>query len=248
MTKKLISSLIICTILLTPVILWATYGEIQDDGNIEGLWHLNGSLLDATANNHDCSIYGTVTSTYDCIFDQCYNFAGASDELSCGNSLTIDTTLTVGVWIYATSDSKNDRIMGRHNNSPQYGWALMRYKTTDSILLGYSNLGTDWSQITSGTDTFELNQWYFIVLTYDGSNFRIYFNGEEDTSGDFPSAWTLNIHESTTANFEIGNVTNAGDSWTGRIDEVFIRTDVALTAAEIRAIYAMQKGMYGVIN
>jgi hypothetical protein len=82
-----------------------------------------------------------------------------------------------------------------------------------------------------GTTTIATNTWYHLALTYDGSNMRIYVNGEEE--GSAPISDTM---ARTTDNFRIGsrNAYVTTTNTNGIIDEARV-WDVARTREEIRA-------------
>ena len=82
-----------------------------------------------------------------------------------------------------------------------------------------------------GTTIITTNTWYHLALTYDGSNMRIYVNGEEE--GSAPVSDTM---ARTTDNFRIGsrNAYVTTTNTNGIIDEARI-WDVPRTREEIRA-------------
>jgi len=76
------------------------------------------------------------------------------------------------------------------------------------------------------------DEWTHVLVTYDGSFIRMYINGQEAGSGDFPYAWTGTLFNST-ATLQIG-ATGAGvDYFDGKIDEVKIY-NFALTADQVK--------------
>ena len=82
-----------------------------------------------------------------------------------------------------------------------------------------------------GTTVIATNTWYHLALTYDGSNMRIFVNGEEE--GSAPVSDTM---ARTTDNFRIGsrNAYVTTTNTNGIIDEARV-WDVARTREEIRA-------------
>ncbi|UCD27435.1 MAG: hypothetical protein JSV03_09925, partial [Planctomycetota bacterium] len=78
--------------------------------------------------------------------------------------------------------------------------------------------------------SFELDTWTHIVVTHDGSNFKIYKNGELTETGDINTAGV-----SGTAH--IGGIDRFnGNFWHGKMDEVAI-FNRALTPQEIKQLY-----------
>ncbi|KPL12368.1 MAG: hypothetical protein AMS26_18165 [Bacteroides sp. SM23_62] len=144
-----------------------------------------------------------------------------SDEL---NPLT---TLTLECWVYLNevpSSSHTPNLIARFNCYSLTVWSNQRarvYIRTDE---------GDWFY-QDGTTTITTNKWYHLAATYDGSNLRIFVNGEEE--GSAPVSDTM---ARTTDNFRIGsrNAYVTTTNTNGIIDEARI-WDVPRTREEIRA-------------
>jgi len=93
------------------------------------------------------------------------------------------------------------------------GGALKDYKTTSALSSGL---------------------WYHIVVTWDGTNLRIYVNGAEQT----PTKTTDNSGSlsATSRAFRIGAETATSNFWEGIIDE-FTIFDTAITGTTVTALY-----------
>jgi hypothetical protein len=227
------------TILLTPILLWATYGEIQPDGDsIVGLWHLNGNMLDATANGNNGSAVGDATSTNAGVLGQAYIFDGSGDFISIADSADFDIDyITVTFWGYLDSTRSGwDGFLGREDN-----YAVYVNSADPPKVYAYIENTLAEFKIISSLRTIAYDTWYFFALTYDGTTLILYINAEEEASDTLSG--TLQFVDEP---FRIGE-NPTGTDLDGKIDEVVLY-DVPLTVDEIRQIYAMQKGNYGVIN
>ncbi|MBT7580948.1 MAG: tandem-95 repeat protein [Candidatus Marinimicrobia bacterium] len=158
------------------------------------------------------------------------------------------TTMTVQAWAKATALQSNKHIVSKGNDSNQdlRAYSLMApYATeefsgakdnwTASMNLFQLPVGNTEYRLTSSTAA-TLNAWAHLVMTYDGSNIKLYVNGTlEDTQ-----AATGNIGGSLASiqKFLVGdhNITKPGYNFDGRIDGVAI-WDIALTASDVTTLY-----------
>jgi hypothetical protein len=136
-------------------------------------------------------------------------------------------TLTLECWVYLNevpSSSHTPHLISRFNC---YALAV----ESNERARGYIRTDEGEWFYQDGTTTIVPNKWYHLAATYDGSNLRIFVNGEEE--GAKPVSDTM---ARTTDNFRIGArnayVTNTNTN--GIIDEARV-WDVTRTQAEIRS-------------
>jgi hypothetical protein len=152
--------------------------------------------------------------------------------------------LSIEAWVLSTSPISFSRrtIVGKYE-TVEVG---TRVNTNNSYFLGLNESGRllfsispDGSALASrnltSPATLPIQEWQFVVATYDGSSMRLYLNGAlvaqtNYTGGIFPGTLDLGI----------GAVRSGGEvsisSWTGFLDEVSIYRR-ALFPAEISSIY-----------
>ncbi len=151
------------------------------------------------------------------------NFDGSTDYVAVTDNATESITgtgLSIGSWIKLNSNSVQSSIVEKYDSgSGGKNGYLFRVLSTGVLEAGVA----DASGFTTvdDTNTLSANTWYFVEMTYDGSNIRIYVNGVLNKTG----AATKSITDGTTE-FRIGGegATNPaqGNSMHGLTDEVKI--------------------------
>jgi len=144
-----------------------------------------------------------------------------SDELNPTESLTLEC------WVYLNeipSDTHNPHLISRFN--------------CYSLTVGANGFATayiqndegDWFS-EAGTTTIATNKWYHLAATYDGSNLRVFVNGEQE---GITTAYDTMAR--TTLNFRIGarNAYVTTTNINGIIDEARV-WDIPRSQSEIRA-------------
>ena len=163
-------------------------------------------------------------------------FDGTSDYVNCGSSATLRTAnFTISAWVKfgATSTGVNTGIVSSIDNADtdnRSGFSMIK-KTNDKVewRTGY----TSTLQASGSTTVLEVNRWYHIVQTYDGSTQKGYIDGVLEDSDSYAN-FTV-----STENFIIGGYyANAPTSleMNGNISDVTYY-NAALTANEVATIY-----------
>ena len=163
-------------------------------------------------------------------------FDGSDDFISVPD-VTYDN-ITVEAWIYRTSDTDTwEHIFSDWYDDGESHRAVNLSLWNDSdngdvCKLGgsISTTGGGGSEVNSSS-VFELNVWYHVALSYDGSTMKLYINGIEESSNSSPSG---NIHNNNYSKKIASRATGNGLNFPGMIDEFRIWDD-ARTEAEIRA-------------
>lgn len=233
-----------CWILFWLALVWLPgiisgeqYGEIHADGlySIQGLWHLNDNSSpesDSSGNGND----GTVTgATYisNGIFSGAYSFDGSGDYIIPAY-YTNASLASIVLWVKFDNISNEDIIAGAHDESDHrfylgiYGG---RY---------FFGAGDSYKGYSSGVShDFVADIWYFLALVTNGSTASYYVDGVLVDSFSYSNSGQ------STKTIAIGalNGVPVSNFLDGDVDEVCI-WNTALSALEIRQIYAMQKGAY----
>jgi hypothetical protein len=155
-----------------------------------------------------------------------FNFDGQDDYIDIGNppSLQISGNFSISVWIKYSSIIQGYAFSGCGN---KYGI----YVQNNLINLQHRDSGNIFRNVTS-TSTFNDNQWHHVLGVNDGTNLKLYIDGNLNNSNALGGA---NI--TSTGNARIGNISTAsGWEFTGYIDEVAI-WDSELSEGEVTAIY-----------
>ena len=151
-------------------------------------------------------------------------------------------SFTVSAWVFSESTKEYGSFIGyfQDNKDAETGW-LLGYEQSNfvfSLASEGGNLGGDgdMTHLTSPIP-FNLNQWYFVVGSYDGSTMRLYVDGEfvVETSGK-QSGNILYPEEST---FAIGAYLDENEFFPhhGMIYEAQIFNE-SLSLEQIQNLYA----------
>jgi hypothetical protein len=171
-----------------------------------------------------------------------WDFDGSDETIDCGDIDALEIQyMTIAAWINPDATTTDDYVI----STKQAGgfsmginiasMAANKISTRSWAASTYNNL--------AGTSDIPIGEWTYVVTTYDGSNFRIYVNGEQENSSAV--AGTLDY---TAGNLfigaESGGAVPGGGYFNGKIATAMIWS-VALTAKEIKDIYIAQKGRFG---
>ncbi len=197
----------------------------------------NGNTNDVSGNSNNGSITGGVALTTDRFgrTDSAYVFDGTGEiTIPDATSLRPANAISVVAWVFLTdtatwpnvvckshslSDPFHSYILGTDNWSTNTQWAF-----------AVSNGGAGSLGYTDEPSGVGMNQWIFLVGTYDGAYVKIYMNGllvkKEPKTGAIGY---------TASPLRIGSA-GSGANFTGKIDDVLIY-DRALSDCEISQIY-----------
>jgi prepilin-type N-terminal cleavage/methylation domain-containing protein len=172
-----------------------------------------------------------------CASGGCLQFDGVDDYINVSDSsdrFNLSNNLTVSAWVRPASagSSSGLEILSKYASAsgPYISYGLEWYDTNKfSFSLG----GTDNTFTTLYSATQTINNWYFVVGTYDGANATIYINGVLSNSAPFIKSLKYVNGQPLTIGTWYGGGANY---FNGSIDEVRIY-NAALTASVIREQY-----------
>lgn len=218
-----------------------TVGELWPQTGLVGLWHLSNEA-DFSGSGYHLTNNNTVTFPAG-KFNGAGLFASASSKsLTIASASAPNTNFTgartISCWVNHTSVTGTQMYVSKVDNS-NVGYAL--YLTSSKPSFFVSGTGAT-NMLFSFSTTISTNTWYHIVGVFDTSTAMISVNGKIETYS------FSNTPNNTAQPFAIGcSYQGAGNTATsfmnGYIDEaaVFSR---ALTATEIRKLYAWSMGKY----
>lgn len=206
--------------------------------NIISYWKLDeesGTRVDAHGSNN---LTDNNTVLYDTgKIGNAADFTASNDEslsITDGSQTGLEPAqFSISFWFYANATGGSRGLVGKNHstswNSPYSSYQIYLDGTTIRL-----NTGSSGSQETIAADTTaEVDTWYHIVGTYDGSHIRIYVNGNEDAT---PVAETA-IDYSNGA-FQIGSRAFVANNqfFDGLIDEVAFYSR-AISLSEVGELY-----------
>jgi hypothetical protein len=155
-----------------------------------------------------------------------FNYLDTADSSTLSMGANVD--FTISVW-FKTDASPNYQVVLDKNNASTYDYRFRIYGGGDNKLHFVINTGSD---DVSSTSSISTGTWYHAVVTYDGSNIRLYLNGSLETTYAFSADVTDGA-----GLLEIGGSTNIGGGfWDGLIDELGIWKR-ALSGTEVGDLY-----------
>lgn len=205
------------------------------DNSLVGHWRLDeGSgttALDSSGNGNTGTLTNSPTWTTGRLGGG-VSFDGSSKYITMGSSAVLSpaSELTLGVWVYPTSNNTYDPILVRWNGpADKRSYALdiyngtLRFHLANDCLVGSIVTLTDVSTIT-------LNTWTYVSATFDGTTMKLYRNGDPVASAGSAGICVSN------ATTELGGDTISPGYFRGSLDEARIY-DRALSQKEIVDLY-----------
>jgi uncharacterized protein (TIGR02145 family) len=189
-------------------------------------------------NNHGTLINGP---TYSSTNSGSIVLDGSNDYIDFGNSASLraiggTTNITVSGWAYYTAYGGGGQSYSVITvKGAPWTWLLENYLDTFRFRIVAG--GADVS--VGDVSTHQLNVWYNVVGTYDGSNMRLYINGV--LKNTVPQTGTLATNSETA---KIGTWQGTDYNLTGRVSNVSIYNRV-LTAAEVLENYNALRPRFG---
>ena len=180
------------------------------DNNFVMVQHLqetSGSHYDSTQYGNDGTANVTVQGSATGKIDGADEFNGTTDYVEVATSNWNAGNGTVEVWGYAAVLSDHRYFFG-HTTVPAYAnrIQLYTYGAAGDLALG---LGDAHSRNTS-IQALNINTWYYITLTWDGSDYVVYVDGAPAANGPYSGLSTIYSFA------DIGN-----DGYTGERTEAF---------------------------
>ncbi len=217
-------------------------GTVYADPSLVGHWKLDEgtgpTAIDSSGNGNDGTLIGAPGPSWTTgKIGQALDFDGTDDYVAVPFILDLSTTdMTTTVWIYASGeDTTNDsNSIVQQENGTGIGRTWLRRASSSSTShlpkIVFSFIG---ARFLESTTLIELNTWYFVVVTVEGTTRKIYVNGIEEDSN-------TNTPEASDGAMRIGSQKAgvSGEKWEGIIDDVRIYNR-ALSGSEIEKLFNM---------
>jgi hypothetical protein len=211
-------------------------------------YHLNESsgttATDSSGNGRDGTLINSPTWVAGKL-NNAIQFA-VTQYINLGNIAAFERTdvFSCEAWIYSTDLSVNRGIVSKLETAPNYkGWSFVILSTGKLRVQLISAYATN-ALLVQGSTTLLINNWYHVVMTYDGSSsptgIKMYVNGVLQTNTTDQNNLSASIV--TTNPLYIGMGSNGGVSFLGKIDEVVIYNKV-LDLVEISYRYNSSSGI-----
>lgn len=198
----------------------------------------NGNAVDQSGNGNHGIVHGaTLTTDRFGNTNSAYQFDGIGNYIDVPNSasLQINSAISLCAWInFQTGGNMNPRILHKYN----YQLATL---TTNSSRKIFSQFGNNNNSSIISQSYIPENNWRFVVLTYNGTEIKLYINGLPDISMAFNGPIGISNY-----NLTIGtNSQNFLDWFKGKIDDIRIYNR-AINNDEIQCLYSGSCNFLGV--
>ena len=204
-----------------------------------GWWPFTGNAIDSSGNGNNGVVNGaTLTTDRFGATNAAYSFDGISKyiEVPSSASISVTSSYSISAWFNASVWSfsapiDEHAIVSKIVDGAWYGGYEIYTAGPANVIKHIGNIGSNFGVGSSGGN---INTWYNVVTTFDGSKVRYYLNGIKLDS----ISLTGSIQASTTP-LRFGRRGGAGtyNCWfNGKIDDVGI-WNRALTPCEINALY-----------
>jgi hypothetical protein len=210
-------------------------------------YKLDGNSNDSVGSNHGTVNGATYTASGK--INGAYDFDGVNDYIDLNDTISKlfegTKNYTFSCWAKFDNLSVNRTLLAS-KRGVSYGYlyrnCIISGGYNGSVFFGRTNTsGEDYCETPSSTIT--TNTWYHIVVTYDGSQMKIYVNNSLPTGVNNPKTSTRSASDGGYA--AIGKLAENNSSYyhmDGIIDEVGIWSRV-LTSDEITQLYNNGNGL-----
>jgi hypothetical protein len=199
-------ALLVFLIIIVPS--FSLLAQVNLPFGLKAYYPFTGNANDVSGNNNN-PVFNNATLTADRFGNpnSAYHFNGTSSYMQVPNStsLNMSNTLSISLWVKPTGwytgqcynnmmliKGDGDNIAGRYSSrfsDLQNGCSANPSTTNEQFFDGFTSIAT--------TPIVQLNQWYNVVITFDGTTSRIYVNcvlrGSSNNTNSFTNAHDLFI-------------------------------------------------------
>jgi hypothetical protein len=235
--KKLL--LLIFGLFMTTQLIFSQVPSYVPSNGLVGYWPFNGNANDASGNgNNGTVVSGSLSNDRLGNANSSYYLNGQTDYITVPSvSSMLPNRLTLSVWVKIPSNYNGNNGIGPIIRARFYGYILWFDSSNGSIIhILHHNSST-----TTTTDTpnnINDNQWHQIVGTFDGTNNKLYLDGQlisTDTTASISNLYYVSDGPVVFGR-DGNNPSTSTAMYQGWIDDIGI-WNRALTQQEITAMY-----------
>ena len=195
------------------------YSIFQNNGTLGG-----GDLLQMPAWNYSGKVGG------------CYSFDGVDNYILVPDDDSLDgfSSMSVFFWAEPIESSISEMIIKHLSTQSNVNWEVFQ----SSLNIAGRIVGTTVTCTTTG-NLFTVDNWHYVGMTWNGTQIKMYIDGDEITSCDRSASMT-----NSAGNLSIGRYQSSSSNYpfNGSIDEIKVYS-IALTPEQVQADY--QAGLAG---
>ena len=228
-------TLVLCVSVCNVTLAANMVSPLEEIPDLVSYWSFDGNANDSVGGNHGTVVGATLVEG---VIGEAYYFNGQGDHIEIADSPSLDITdeITITAWVKIDELDKRQVIIAKtvthvdiyiiEVNPYACGEGGLNFFLDSPAAQGLADF--------CGNQALTVGQWHHVACVYDGSERKIYFDGQFDAGkadgGDIP----LNDEPVT-----IGTWGSGGRFFHGAIDEVAI-FDRALSEEEIRRIAELE--------
>jgi hypothetical protein len=214
-------------------------GELLSSENLIGWWKLDEesgvAATDSSVISNDGSLNNSTFSTNSILsnLNSGLYLDGSNDYVTITkvSSYEIDF-ITLSIWVYPASTGQIDQIFSKDASGANRSWQFRKEADETVRFIVFDDDDSSNGQATS-TNTLILNDWNHIAGTWDGTDMKIYINGQFDASTSFSGL----LNKGEPNNAYLGRSENVDPGYfEGRLDDARIYNR-ALSEEEISALF-----------
>ena len=209
-------------------------GSLQN--GLVGYWPFCGNANDDSGNGNNGTVNGaTLTSDRFGNANSAYSFNGTSDFIKVLDNDLLDLTqnLTLSAWISPNSVVNEQAVFGKGKISSQTGYSLLHnVLIPEKTGISIQNQPMPVSEAHINSSTLNLNTWYQLLGTYNGSELKLYLNGVLVKT----TTTSLQLMPNSLTDLFIGCELSGFRFFNGKIDDVGI-WNRALSQQEITQLF-----------
>ncbi len=225
---------------LTAQMITAQIPSYVPTNGLVGFWTFNGNANDVSGTGNNGTVNGaSLTSDRFGNLNSAYNFDGLSNfiEVNSSNSLNLTNLYTLSTWINVAqwsflSPIDEHAVISKIDNGNWYGGYEILTGGNNGTIAHTGNIGN--SNININSINYNTNNWYNVVVTYDGNTLKMFVNGIQVDSQNHTGAL-----QTSSIPLRFGRRGGAGyyNNWfKGKIDDIGI-WNRALTQDEVTSLY-----------
>jgi hypothetical protein len=210
-------------------------GCVAKPADMVAWWRAEGDATDAAGSNDGTLKEGATFGAG--LVGKAFTFDGTSQyvEVSGAPDLQLTTAITIEGWIYAAgAQAGYAGIAGTWDDNSGANRTYLFWLLNGQLDVVISPDGGTYQRASDPTPI-PLDTWVHVAATYDGAAIRLYRDGVEVASTDYPGGIGTNQRSFLIGRTEGGSV--GPNFWHGSIDELAVYGR-ALSPAEIAAIHA----------
>ena len=206
-----------------------------------GWWRLDGNLNDASGKGNHGTVFSGTNGYAEGVYGQARDYGAGGDNVLLGKSpWGADNKFTVSAWIKTGVTTQNLAPFGGVNDGSTTALQVQtnRQGSGSGRLLFFLRKEDGSNLLLPTEDGAHPNlEWFFLTVTNDEVNMRIYVNGVLQAEGTSPSGNLVDLTYGLGLGFHNNRGTVSAD-FTGQIDNPMI-FNRALSPSEIKTLYAL---------